>query len=322
MLFRSIDGTADDTPEVNDLFRVDTVEFAKYNIDGFQRFFSPNSFTHSETLKRLSFKAAELLYVSRRFSFLKNAMSFMGGTVWITDNVNYGEASRAPDLICHSLGELRLCLERDAEGFLGEIAVYPNPSMRLGMIVPVGFKTRKGVVPLYMLGRYFGHSQYMNQMHPYSAALFWNKRMTSRSYGKFDGLFGGMLAYAAGLVIGRNAINGICAVPSRPGKPDRFAKMLDTISLRYGIENYGRAFVCNNDYPSQKGLSYQERQMNIRGVFSFGKRLHGDNVIILDDIVSTGATVNECVDRLIEAGAGGVFVVVLAVNQLGAAYWS
>ena len=56
-----------------------------YKMEEFQRFLSPNKHTHVNALTKLKTKATELIYISKRIHFLKNAMSFMGGTAWITD---------------------------------------------------------------------------------------------------------------------------------------------------------------------------------------------------------------------------------------------
>ena len=117
-------------------------------------------------------------------------------------------------------------------------------------------------------------------------------------------------------------ITSICAVPSRPGKPDRFAEILSGISSETGLSNIGPRLTCMRDYPSQKSLSAQERSENIRGAFSFRGTLAGEAVIIIDDVVSTGSTLNECINTLKAAGAGAVYAIVLAVNQLGVEYWS
>lgn len=50
--------------------------------------------------------------------------------------------------------------------------------------------------------------------------------------------------------------------------------------------------------------------------------MHGENLIIVDDIITTGATINECINTLVSFGAGEIYVVALAVNQQGIPYWS
>ena len=65
---------------------------------------------------------------------------------------------------------------------------------------------------------------------------------------------------------------------------------------------------------SQVGLSGQERRENVRGAFRCwpGVKLAGRNVLLVDDVMTTGATASEAARALKEAGAGCVVVAALA----------
>ncbi len=106
--------------------------------------------------------------------FLDNAMSFLGGTIWITKRIIYDDAGKAPDLICRGFQAFRRLVLDEVKGFLGEVSIYPSDESR-GMIIPLVFEAQDEEYPMYMLGRYFGYSHYMSQLHPYSSALFLNK---------------------------------------------------------------------------------------------------------------------------------------------------
>jgi len=45
---------------------------------------------------------------------------------------------------------------------------------------------------------------------------------------------------------------------------------------------------------SQTTLSINERQSNINNVFSLNKTIHNSNILIIDDVLTTGSTANEC----------------------------
>jgi ComF family protein len=64
----------------------------------------------------------------------------------------------------------------------------------------------------------------------------------------------------------------------------------------------------------QFSLSTRERRANVRGAFSVraGKRLEGAHVLLVDDIMTSGATCNEAARILRDAGARRVTVVVAA----------
>ena len=75
---------------------------------------------------------------------------------------------------------------------------------------------------------------------------------------------------------------------------------------------------------SQFGLSTRQRRLNLRGVFSVPNpaRLTGRDVLLVDDIYTTGATARACSNALLKAGANSVWVATLARAQReGVALW-
>ena len=70
---------------------------------------------------------------------------------------------------------------------------------------------------------------------------------------------------------------------------------------------------------SQTKLNLKERASNIKDAFSLGKNYNGElkdkNVILIDDVVTTGATVNDCIRAIKEAGANKIFTVSLAMAE-------
>jgi ComF family protein len=72
------------------------------------------------------------------------------------------------------------------------------------------------------------------------------------------------------------------------------------------------ALIRTRDNPPQRGLSRNERKRNIRGIFSAAAAAHGQTVLLLDDVLTTGATLREAARALLDAGAAAVDVAVLA----------
>lgn len=70
---------------------------------------------------------------------------------------------------------------------------------------------------------------------------------------------------------------------------------------------------------SQTKLTLLERQKNILGAFALNENYRGElkdkNIILLDDVITTGATVNECIKILREAGVNKIFAVSLAMAE-------
>ena len=61
-------------------------------------------------------------------------------------------------------------------------------------------------------------------------------------------------------------------------------------------------------------LSPREREKNVKGSFAVADRevIRGKRVLLIDDVMTTGSTVNECAKELLKAGAGEVDVFTLA----------
>ena len=66
------------------------------------------------------------------------------------------------------------------------------------------------------------------------------------------------------------------------------------------------------DIPAQAGLDREARLRNPRGVFECDVSLHGQRVIVVDDVMTTGATLGELARTLKRQGASWVGNVVVA----------
>lgn len=64
--------------------------------------------------------------------------------------------------------------------------------------------------------------------------------------------------------------------------------------------------------PPQADLHPKERRKNVRGAFECRADLHGQRILLIDDVLTTGASANECARVLKLHGACSVTVAVLA----------
>jgi predicted amidophosphoribosyltransferase len=68
--------------------------------------------------------------------------------------------------------------------------------------------------------------------------------------------------------------------------------------------------------PQQEGLTRERRQINVIGSFginrNYAQLLQNKKIVLIDDVFTTGATVNECSRVLKKHGAATVTVVTLA----------
>ena len=74
------------------------------------------------------------------------------------------------------------------------------------------------------------------------------------------------------------------------------------------------SLVKTKNIVEQSKLNKEQRQKNIQGVYTITskKRIQGKNIILLDDIYTTGSTANECSKMLKQAGAKSITVFTIA----------
>jgi ComF family protein len=86
------------------------------------------------------------------------------------------------------------------------------------------------------------------------------------------------------------------------------------LSKRMGIPYQERALKKIKDTPVQIALKKRERRKNLRGAFQVKDReaIRGKAIVLVDDVYTTGATINECSRTLLKAGAKQVAVLTVA----------
>ena len=154
----------------------------------YEKLLAPNIKTHVQALDILDCETTEVAYVSKNSKFINNALEFMSGTIWVTDEIlSYEEASSSADLVCKDVDSLSELLSNNIKGFLGEVVLYPMRD-NTGLIIPVEFDVDGDPFLLIMIGRYFGSNHYMYRIHPYSRAILLNKK-NGKAYGIFNDIF-------------------------------------------------------------------------------------------------------------------------------------
>ncbi len=88
------------------------------------------------------------------------------------------------------------------------------------------------------------------------------------------------------------------------------------LGRRWRVPVHSRLLVRTRPTIPQQGLKAAERRRNLKGAFRVRKPLDGEAVLLVDDVMTTGATARECSRVLLEAGAGRVEVAVLGRARL------
>jgi len=86
------------------------------------------------------------------------------------------------------------------------------------------------------------------------------------------------------------------------------------VSRKYDVPIDPFVLYRSRETPPQTQLTEDERRKNVRGAFETDpkKSLKKNSVLLVDDVYTSGATVNECSRVLIRAGAREVTVLTLA----------
>lgn len=107
-------------------------------------------------------------------------------------------------------------------------------------------------------------------------------------------------------------IDFICIVPTSPkdAKQCRYDKvelLAKACAEELEVPLKTKALKKIRDTEKQHNLSHDKRQSNVKGAFSASERFDGKTVLLIDDIKTTGYTLNECSKQLRLAGAEKVY---------------
>mgnify|MGYP000120140376 CR=1 FL=1 len=129
--------------------------------------------------------------------------------------------------------------------------------------------------------------------------------------------FGQWLARAGGALV--TEADAVVPVPLHPWRLFRRRYNQAALLARALGRSGGRPvlpdlLVRRRATPSQRGLTPAGRERNVRGAFAVRRPAlaEGRRLLLVDDVMTTGATLSACARRLRQAGAGGVDVLTLA----------
>jgi ComF family protein len=122
-------------------------------------------------------------------------------------------------------------------------------------------------------------------------------------------------------------VDRVCAVPLHPVRLrqrgyNQSALLAWPIARALGVRFDPWLVRRRRPTRNQVGLSLQERAANVDGAFIASTRAQHERVLVVDDVLTTGATTAAVAKALIEAGAREVLTLVLAradSDELGSA---
>lgn len=118
-------------------------------------------------------------------------------------------------------------------------------------------------------------------------------------------------------IIPADAYDRIVPLPLHPGRLsergfNQAMEIARPISSRLGIWLDFSSLQRHRATPAQAGLPLKERHGNVRGAFECGSDLSGERILLVDDVLTSGASANECARILRLHGAVSVHVAVIA----------
>jgi predicted amidophosphoribosyltransferase len=90
------------------------------------------------------------------------------------------------------------------------------------------------------------------------------------------------------------------------------AELARALSALTGLETLPDALVRTRRTPVQDGLGVDARFLNTDGAIRAARPLTGRSVVLLDDVMTSGATLSAATEACLAAGASRVSVLVLA----------
>lgn len=134
-------------------------------------------------------------------------------------------------------------------------------------------------------------------------------------------VYGRLLAQYFGSTVKRAGAEGIIPVPLHPKRQrergyNQAALLAKTFGRETGIPVYEDFLVRTLHTPPMKSLSTAERQNNLKKAFKIGQNdVKLKVTIVIDDIYTTGSTIDAVAKLLLEAGTLRVFFITLAIGE-------
>ena len=93
---------------------------------------------------------------------------------------------------------------------------------------------------------------------------------------------------------------------------DQAVLLARSLARALDLEHRPEALTRTRRTAQQASLGAAERRSNVRGAFESRRRWSGEAVLLVDDVATTGATVDAAAEALKQAGAGEIVAIVFA----------
>lgn len=260
----------------------------------------------------------EVVYVTSGIYDIPLAVNARVGTVLLSAA---NEAlSTWPDLIVKDVEDLiealLSCQRGSMRGYYGEVTATlqenGRPSGNRGTILSPPFDIEDQLrdwMDVLALGRYFPTGDDRAVKHQYTQRILAAKN-ADRGF-----VLSRLLSSVLRQIDARFDL--VTPVPPRPGRTSGYGLVVEEACRLAGLEAlYSEAaLVCTRNYRPQKEISGTERRGNVMGAFRSRLPKSAKHIILVDDVITSGATIAECARALIGAGADRVTAIVFGYTQ-------
>ncbi len=224
------------------------------------------------------------------------------------------EHNQLPDFLATSHGALNEFLSGAHFGYFGELLAHGRVGKGLFHIYDQSHMLQPSVSAQVIVGgRYFPTDDRRHGMHPLS-----QKILRSKS-GKHHDVLADLINHSLHALKRMQRVDFVTAVPGQDDS-NRVGSILELASSRHpdlytGIGVKSKILTLAHPYKSQKKSGgWNKRAVNVSGAFRISDHVTG-NWVLIDDIITSGATVMECVKVLRDSGADKVVVVEFGASQ-------
>ena len=114
--------------------------------------------------------------------------------------------------------------------------------------------------------------------------------------------------------------DGIAYVPMHPRKQlkrgfNQSEELAKQLSKLFDLRLYDRLLWCKYRKTLQHDMNFKERFNNVKGMYRCNYKVTGKTILLVDDIKTTGATLDECSKQLLFAGAKRVYCVTSLMSR-------
>ncbi len=285
--------------------------------------------TMRRAITSLGGKTTKTVFLTVGDSHLEKANSLLIGTIAfeksdISEQQKIDIRKNFPDFCVSSIKDLKQVLTGEFIGYGGEYFAAPAPRIFQSPAKPsVEYQTvpneEHADCPVHVCGRYFGKEDARHKLHPLSVRIVGSKGNPERQAIFFSNLYAHAVQYVT-----RGKFDYITCIPPRPDEENRMEHFMKPMpqskffAQSTGVANKIRAELlkCTKNYPKAKNLGFADRKKALEGAFTATEDLTNKTIVLIDDVRSTGSTMNEAIRALKAAGAMHIKPLVLGYHPL------